>query len=130
MDLKNEKGQAMVEFALILPLLLLILCAIIDFGWIFGNQLIATNAAREAARYTAIHYYDSTTDNDTSIASSIVTQKAPTLVSPSVVLTKSASGDSISITVTSQVDVLTPLISAFFSGGKYTATATCTMRLE
>jgi uncharacterized protein (UPF0333 family) len=35
---KNEKGQAMVEFALIVPLLILLLCGIIDFGWIFGNQ--------------------------------------------------------------------------------------------
>jgi len=32
--LKNEKGQAFVEFAIVLPLLLMILCGIIDYGWI------------------------------------------------------------------------------------------------
>lgn len=36
---RKEDGQAMVEFALILPIFLLILCGIIDFGWLFYNQL-------------------------------------------------------------------------------------------
>ena len=35
MKRKRESGQAMVEFALILPILLLIVCGIIDFGWLF-----------------------------------------------------------------------------------------------
>ena len=33
--LKREKGQSIVEFALVLPLILLIVCGIIDFGWLF-----------------------------------------------------------------------------------------------
>lgn len=124
----GEKGQALVEFALVLPVLLLILCGIIDFGWIFGNQLAANNAAREAARYTAVHYYDSSTDDDRATAAAIVAGRAPTLVSPAVTL--AVSGDQVTITVTSQVTVLTPIISAFFPDGEYTATAQCVMRLE
>lgn len=124
----SEKGQAIVEFALVLPVLLLLICGIIDFGWIFGNQLASENAAREAARYTAIHYYDSSTDNDREAAVAIVTGRASTLVSPAVYL--AVSGDQVSITVTSQVTVLTPIISAFFPDGEYTATAQCVMRLE
>jgi Flp pilus assembly protein TadG len=50
MGLKSERGQATVEFALLLPFLLLILFAILDFAWIFGFQLLETNACREAAR--------------------------------------------------------------------------------
>ena len=128
MSLKKEDGQALVEFALVLPLLLILVCGIIDFGWIFGCQLSASSAAREAARYTAIHYNDSTTDNDAAIAQDIVEDYAPTLVSPSVTLTKSS--DTVTITVRSQVDILTPIIAAFFPDGQSTVTARCTMRLE
>ena len=130
MHLKSEKGQAMVEFALVLPILLLLLCCIIDFGWIFGNQLLANNASREAARYTAIHYYDSSTDDDQTIAAGIVTARAPTLNSPTVILIKSVLGDSITVNVNSSVSLLTPIISAMFPDGEYSVTAQCIMRLE
>ena len=59
--LKSEKGQAMVEFALVLPLLLILLCGIIDFGWLYYNQITLNNAAREGARYAVI-YYDPVSD--------------------------------------------------------------------
>jgi Flp pilus assembly protein TadG len=128
LKLTDEKGQAIVEFALILPILLLLLCGIIDFGWIFGNQLLSNNASREAARYTAIHYYDSHLDDDAAIAAEIVSKRAPTLKSPSVALTKD--GDSITIKVESDVPVLTPIISSLFDNGSLKVTGYCTMRLE
>lgn len=130
MHLKSEKGQAMVELALVLPILLLLICGIIDFGWIFGNQLLANNAAREAARYSAIHYYDSSTDNDQEVAADIVTDRAPMLNTPNVTLNQSESGDEIVVTVTSQVAIPSPFISAMFTDGEYTVTAQCAMRLE
>lgn len=130
MNPKNENGQAMVEFALLLPILLLLFSGIINFGWIFGNQLLANNAAREAARYTAIHYSDSSSDNDGAVAAGIVTARAPTLVSTSVTVSKSASGDSITVNIGSHVNLLTPLMSAIFPNGQYSVTAQCTMRLE
>lgn len=43
------------EFALVLPILLVVLCGIIDFGWILSCQNELTNAAGEAARYAAIY---------------------------------------------------------------------------
>lgn len=61
---KSEKGQAMVEFALLLLPLLLILGGIIDFGWVFHQQVIANNASREAARYASV-YYNQTGYTDT-----------------------------------------------------------------
>jgi len=52
--LKNEKGQSLVEFALVLPVLMMILLGIIEFGWLFNAQITLTSAAREGARVYAI----------------------------------------------------------------------------
>jgi hypothetical protein len=52
----SRKGVAAVEFALILPLLLVILFGIIEFGAILYNQSVITNASRDAARYAATFY--------------------------------------------------------------------------
>ena len=56
--LKNEKGQSMVEFALVLPLLLTLLCGIIDLGWTYSNQYSVENATFAGVRYVAIHGSD------------------------------------------------------------------------
>jgi hypothetical protein len=46
----REGGQAVIELALTLPLLLLVLTGIIDFGFQFQRYEVVTNAAREGAR--------------------------------------------------------------------------------
>ncbi len=46
----REKGTSAVEFALILPLLLLLLFAIIEFGFVLYDKAVITNASREGAR--------------------------------------------------------------------------------
>ena len=45
-----EKGAALVEFALVFPLLLLLLMGIVEFGLLFHNKQVLTNASREGAR--------------------------------------------------------------------------------
>lgn len=127
MSFKNEEGQAMVEFALVLPILLLLLCSILDFGWIFGNQLLANNAGREAARYTAVHYNDSNSDDDKAIAAGIVAAQAPSLTGAIVDIQKS--NEMITVSVQSTVPVLTPFLSAIL-GENYTIKTKTTMRLE
>lgn len=52
---KSENGQAIVEFALALPLLLLVLCGVLDFGWLYLNSYQADHAANDGARYAALH---------------------------------------------------------------------------
>lgn len=50
----REKGAAMVEFAIILPVLLLLVFGIIEFGRAYNTQLTLTHAAREGVRTYAI----------------------------------------------------------------------------
>jgi Flp pilus assembly protein TadG len=51
---KTEFGQALVEFTLILPIFLLLLFSLVDFGRGFYTWLLVTNAAREGARIAAV----------------------------------------------------------------------------
>ena len=52
--LRRENGQALVEYALILPVLLLLLLGIIEFGVVVFSYDTIANAAREGARYGAV----------------------------------------------------------------------------
>jgi Flp pilus assembly protein TadG len=54
----RSRGQAFVEFALILPVLLLILLAAIDFGRVLFSWIEVTNAAREGAAYAILNPTD------------------------------------------------------------------------
>jgi len=47
---RNKRGASAVEFALVLPLLIVILFGIIEFGLLMYNQAVITNASREGAR--------------------------------------------------------------------------------
>lgn len=47
---RKSNGQSLVEFAFVLPLLLLMMVALVDFGMIFYTQMAVTNAAWEGAR--------------------------------------------------------------------------------
>jgi len=54
-DAKNKaKGQALVEFAIILPLLMIIIVGVIEFGFVFWTQSTYVNAVRDAARTSVV----------------------------------------------------------------------------
>lgn len=52
---QRHRGQALVEFALVFPIAILVLFGIISLGLYVFYQQQVTNVAREAARYAAIH---------------------------------------------------------------------------
>ena len=60
----SERGAQLVEFALITPLLLLIIGGIADFGFLFQSFEVTTNAAREGARVAILPGYDTDADED------------------------------------------------------------------
>ena len=51
MKLRNQKGAAAVEFAIVLSLLLLLVFGIIEFGLLLYDKAVLTNASREGARF-------------------------------------------------------------------------------
>jgi Flp pilus assembly protein TadG len=51
---RSERGQSMTEFALVLPLLVVLLFGIIQFGITFNNYISLTDAVRAGARKAAV----------------------------------------------------------------------------
>ena len=56
--LRTCRGQSLVEFALVLPLMVTVMLGIVDFGFVFFVRGSVENAAREGARYGSIHPSD------------------------------------------------------------------------
>jgi len=50
---RSSRGQSLVEFALVLPVLLILVLMAIDFGRLFSSWVTLNNAARVAANYAA-----------------------------------------------------------------------------
>jgi Flp pilus assembly protein TadG len=51
---RNERGAALVEMAMVLPLLVIVFLVTIDLGIVIREQQILQNAAREGARFSAL----------------------------------------------------------------------------
>lgn len=51
---RRDVGAAMVEFALVLPLMLLVIGGVVDFGRMLFTEVTLTNAAREGARAAVV----------------------------------------------------------------------------
>ncbi len=54
----REKGAAIVEFAIVLPLFLALLFGVMETGWLFAQLVEVRNAAREGARLAVVDYPD------------------------------------------------------------------------
>jgi len=57
--LRDKRGTAIVELALVLPILLVILFSMVVLGIAINTKIAVSMAAREAARYYAVNHYDS-----------------------------------------------------------------------
>lgn len=51
---KSEKGQTFIEFALVLPVLLLLVLGMLEYGWMLNAKISVTAAAREGARASSV----------------------------------------------------------------------------
>lgn len=68
---RKDRGQALVEFALVAPILFLLLFSVIQLGLLFGAQNGLVNGVREAARRAATYRVAETTFVDGSLTTTI-----------------------------------------------------------
>ena len=130
----GEKGQALVEFTLLVPIFLLLLFAIVDFGMGFHAWITVTNSAREGARLGAVMATEQQIV-DRVYQTSDLTNEA-TNMTVSVQGEQGAPGGSVVVEVDYDYDLITPLsgMIQFFSGNvigpTLTFSSTAEMRLE
>ena len=73
----SEAGAELIEFALVFPLLLMIILGIVDFALMFQRYEVVTNAVREGARVAVLPGYTET-DVQARVASYIAEGGLPT----------------------------------------------------
>ena len=150
--IRNEKGTSIIEFAIILPLLIILIFGMVEFSVLFYDKAVITNASREGARGGTVYRSDPNIEppNDpydpfdcnqietvvnTYLANHLVTFGGATTASTSCTGPGPSgecggSGDSLTITVTYDYTFL--LLPNFlnFLSSPFTLTAVTTMRCE
>ena len=124
--IKSEKGASAVEFALILPILVILVFGIVQFGIAYNNYIALTHAAREGARLAAVNM-----DETEGIEwfENRIRESAPSVSIESITLSGQDGniGDSVAVTVTGEVlNIEIPLAGSW----PVQLTSTATLRLE
>jgi Flp pilus assembly protein TadG len=106
---RNERGAAAIEFALVLPLLVLLFVGIAEMGRLYYLQATLSGAAREGARVMALQ-------NDAGAARTAVKTAAGTVaVSDAQIVVSPATGNCLSPTLaTISITFTTPLVTSMF----------------
>ena len=125
---RRARAAAVVEFAVVLPLLLTILFGIIEYGWVFMVRQTLQTGAREGARVavlqTSVPPYTNVMDRvtgvmaPTGLTSFTVTMTHATLANPVETVTLSIPYNDVS------------LLGGFFGTHDYNLGGTCSMRKE
>jgi Flp pilus assembly protein TadG len=111
----GQRGQALLEFALVISFLFLLLFAIIDFSRVFFGYATMSNGVREGARYAIVHPNDDTGIEDAARAMMFVIG-APVEVAVSFPDTEDDGSPCrshrcrVTVTATSNFDVWTPVV--------------------
>jgi Flp pilus assembly protein TadG len=137
--MRSERGAALVEAAMIMPLILLISVGIFEFGRAYQTSQVLTNAAREGARLAVL---EGRTDADVRArVNRYVTDGGLTALSDgniqvnrTVPLTETATASTVTITYPFEFMVLNPIVRmvtpASATGAPITLTAATLMRNE
>jgi len=124
---RNEGGSTLVEFALVLPILAMLLFGIVEFGRMLNAQVIVTSAAREGARYASL-------GSSAATVTSQVKASCPTIDPAllSVVVTNAAgtSGTAVTVSVTYQLDLASGIIAGMFGSDTINISHQAVMRIE
>jgi Flp pilus assembly protein TadG len=126
---KNNKGQTFVETALILPIILLVVMGIIEFGRIFSGYLILTNASREGARYGVIHYSSDADIISTTKDNCYTFDPADLTVTVSPALADRKKGEELTVRVQTSIPIIAPFIGPII-GNPFEIDVQTVMRIE
>lgn len=136
---RDERGATIVEFALVAPVLILVVLACLDFGRALNAYVTVANASREGARYVAVHPDATAATIHDFLAGRIVPLDASALtVAPPVPLrttdprwaTGAPAPWAVSVTVAYRWDAATAIVGAFFSAASGSRTFAVTSTME
>jgi Flp pilus assembly protein TadG len=136
-EIKSQKGASAVEFALVLPLLVVLLFGIIEFGTVMYDKAMITNASREGARTGIVYSYpDRISDGEIMskvndyCSNYLINFGGTSAVSTNITRAGNSSGDPLTVMVSYRYDflVLPNLFSSLTSG--ITLVAETVMRME
>ena len=138
---RSQTGAELVEFAMVLPIMLLVFGGIVDFGLLLQRQQVITNAAREGARLAVLPGYTASDvqarvtqfvregiNNDT--VTPVATLTTVTLTPGSGPAFQAAR---VSVTLADRFLILGPIVSLAGGSGSFgtiALNATTTMRVE
>ena len=128
---RRESGQSVVEFALTLPLLLLLIFGMLEMGWLASTRQVMDTMTREATRAGIVA---SSTSAATTAINAVVNNIKPAYMSGTVTVTitfsKPSDFKSGDVTVKTAYDLptLTPLTAFLAPGGKFHIESECTMK--
>ena len=125
----GSHGQSIVETALVLPIMILIIMAIIDFGFLFNNYIVLSNASREAARMAAVGAMDAAISTRiNSLTGTLIAANRTTSILPAQNLR--THGTQVTVIITYDNHMITPVIAAIFPGGATLLRSKTVMRVE
>ncbi|MDO9377766.1 MAG: TadE/TadG family type IV pilus assembly protein [Nocardioidaceae bacterium] len=111
----RDRGAAAVEFALIAPILMMMVLGIVEFGSLYKTNITMTNAAMTAARSFAAGDSSTSVAARTSTATTVArsaSERPSATVAISCTTGACASGDNVTVTVTYREPLLTGLFGA------------------
>jgi Flp pilus assembly protein TadG len=133
---RGEAGASAVEFAIVLPILVLLIFGIIEFSVALYDKAMITNACREGARAGIVYRVPSVTDGEITnvvnnyLGSSLITFGAPVAANTTVTRIGYNPGDELKVTVNyTYTFLIIPSFVASLSGGINMAAETV-MRME
>ena len=128
----TNRGQALIEFAMVVPLLAILLFGIIQYGFIFSAYMTLRHSAHQTARTLSLPNSDTNAANAYLIASRAITPlTSANLGTPTVsVATVSKANDSISVQLSYGLPLIIRYVVPNAVGNTLTLTAQATYRTE